>query len=98
MSTTFSLVVYVKPPQARPKRPSAIRIIPSVLFTAASFGGGSQAGTAQSDQCPQAELRALRREAVYFTSRIFLQFGRLSFGLCRRVSRFGLWPPGWGRS
>src|ERR1022692_2211023 len=37
MSTTFSLVVYVKPPHARPNRPSTTRIIPSVLFTAASF-------------------------------------------------------------
>src|SRR5450759_3905221 len=38
MSTTFSLVVYVKPPHARPNRPSTTRIIPSVLFTATSFG------------------------------------------------------------
>src|SRR5664280_1190081 len=34
MSTTFSLVVYVKPPHARPTSPSTIRIAPSVLFTA----------------------------------------------------------------
>src|ERR1700680_2884891 len=43
MSTTFSLVVYVNPPHARPNRPSTIRIIPSVLFTAGSLGGGSSA-------------------------------------------------------
>src|ERR1700733_106747 len=42
MSTTFSLVVYAKPPHARPTSPSAIRMIPSVLFTAASFGGATQ--------------------------------------------------------
>src|ERR1035441_4041221 len=33
MSTTFSLVVYVKPPHARPTSPSTIKITPSVLFT-----------------------------------------------------------------
>src|ERR1035438_7398012 len=32
MSTTFSLVVYVNPPHARPNRPRTIRMIPSVLF------------------------------------------------------------------
>src|ERR1035441_1128829 len=34
MSTTFSLVVYVKPPHARPTSPSTIRITPNVLFMA----------------------------------------------------------------
>lgn len=37
MLTTVSLVVYVMHPHTRPIRPSAIRIIPSVLFTEGSF-------------------------------------------------------------
>src|ERR1039457_4439281 len=40
MSTTFSLVVYVNPPHARPNRPSTIRMTPSVLLTAAPVGSG----------------------------------------------------------
>src|ERR1035441_4302937 len=36
MSTTFSLVVYVKPPHARPNTPSAMRIIPIVFITPSS--------------------------------------------------------------
>jgi hypothetical protein len=37
MSTTFSLVVYVKPPQASPATPSTIRMMPKVLFICVSF-------------------------------------------------------------
>lgn len=57
MSTTLFLVVYVKPPHARPNIPSAIRMIPSVLFTVTSFGSGN--ATEQSHHRFRAELRAL---------------------------------------
>src|ERR1017187_535135 len=66
MLTIFSLVVYVKPPHARPNRPSATRIIPSALFTAALlWRRWLVAVTEQSDPRLQAELCALRRELVH---------------------------------
>src|ERR1022692_2973880 len=67
MLTIFSLVVYVKPPHARPNKPSATRIIPSALFTAALlWRRWLEAVTEQSEPpCLQPELCALRRELVH---------------------------------
>src|ERR1700720_3822178 len=95
MSTTFSLVVYVKPPQASPNRPSAMRIIPSVLFMAPPLAAlPNSDGHADNRQFPQRKnMHGV--EADSFTARTPFQSGRLSFELCLRVFRFGLRPLAW---
>src|ERR1700730_16016782 len=65
MSTTFSVVVYVKPPHARPNRPSTIRITPNVLFTASSFGDAKLAGTEQSGKSSDGPLLHKRVGCYY---------------------------------
>src|SRR5665811_2610933 len=56
MSTTFSLVVYVKPPHARSNTPSAMRITPIVFLTPSS--------AADSDRAPRPSSSFLKRSNV----------------------------------
>src|ERR1035441_9835771 len=66
MSTSFSLVVYVMPPHTRPTSPSAIRIIPSALFTATSFGSDSwQRRSRLTSVLQSSQATSLRREPVH---------------------------------
>src|ERR1051326_1742077 len=99
MSTTFSLVVYVKRPHARPNRPSAIRIIPSVLFTVISFRGRQLGATEQSEPCLRRELGALpENRSIHFSSTssicpTFFWILPVSFSFWPSVSRLGLFVP-----
>src|ERR1700680_4408430 len=93
MSTTFSVVVYVKPPHARPNRPSTMRITPSVLFTASSFGD-AKLGTEQSDNRQMARYSpACGMPTAWFCPRSYRRLVQLSLQSCALPScLLSSWP------